>query len=128
MKYFLLTLFIFVSTISYSSQFEETCLEIGFEKNTEKYYECVKKLKNRKKPLNKVDAEDLSQKAGLKKDAAIMLGVQVGVSTLATEMATKKIPKSGSVATEGVKNSGMSAESKRYIDLCIAKVLSCPGF
>ena len=43
-------------------------------------------------------------------------------------MATKKIPKSGSVATEGVKNSGMSAESKRYIDLCIAKVFSCPGF
>ena len=50
---YILSAIIFCCSTVYAGNFEQVCLDIGYDEDSEKFHACVEKLTARDKPLNK---------------------------------------------------------------------------
>lgn len=98
---YILSAIIFCCSTVYAGNFEQVCLDIGYDEDSEKFHACVDKLSKRNKPLNK-DVE-LAGKA----DYSPLIGAIVIGS--ATALAVDAM--SGSSNTTG-SSSGTSSSSE----------------
>jgi hypothetical protein len=95
---YILSAIIFCCSTVYAGNFEQVCLEIGYDEDSEKFHACVEKLTARNKPLNK--------DVGLSEEADVSPLINTIIIQSAAKLATDAIRSSKS------KNSGSQSNSK----------------
>ena len=103
---YILSAIIFCCSTVYAGNFEQVCLDIGYDEDSEKFHACVDKLSKRNKPLN--EDVDLAGKA----DYSPLIGAIVIQS--ATSLAVDAIANSGT-SSQSTSNSNSTANSSTAI-------------
>jgi len=77
---YILSAIIFYCSTVYAGNFEQVCMDIGYDEDSEKFHACVEKLTARDKPINK--NSKLAKKAGVKPEAVAAIAIQLGLATI----------------------------------------------
>tara|TARA_R110000803_G_scaffold19325_1_gene50728 strand:+ start:433 stop:825 length:393 start_codon:yes stop_codon:yes gene_type:complete len=125
---YILSAIIFYCSTVYAGNFEQVCMDIGYDEDSEKFNTCVAKLSARDKPLNK-DVE-LAGKADY--SPLIETLIISSVATLAVDAMSGSNSQSNSNSnsnnTGAIGSAGGEEVNSSFVRLCIIDAINCNGF
>ena len=128
---YILSAISFCCSTVYAGNFEQVCLDIGYDEDSEKFHACVEKLTARDKPLNKgvtiAKEADFSPLIGA---IVIQSAASLAVDAIANSgtSSNSNSGSSNSSSSSSIGSAGGEKVNNSFIRLCTIDAVQCSGF